>query len=157
MRPIAGANPVNHRFPSGPEVIGAGLASSAGSGNSVMTPAVVMRPIFPIAFGSRKLVSVNQRLPSGPAASPLHCAPTVGTGNSVTVPVGVIRQTVGPTTLNQRLPSAPAAIAPRGCVGPGNSVTTPAGVIRPTLWASLSVNQRFPSGPATMPQGPLFA
>src|SRR5512140_1347494 len=112
MRPIAGANPVNQRLPSGPEVIAHGPASSAGSGNSVTTPAVVIRPIFPMALGSRKLVSVNQRLPSEPAVSPLHWAPAVGTGNSVTVPVRVIRQTVGPTTLNQRLPSAPAAIAP---------------------------------------------
>src|SRR5579872_3114401 len=38
----------------------------------------------------------------------------------------------------------------------GNAVTTPRGVMRPILFAVISTNQRFPSGPCTMPYGPAF-
>ena len=40
--------------------------------------------------------------------------------------------------------------------GIANSVITPEVVIRPTFAASLSVNQSAPSGPSTMPCGPLL-
>ena len=39
-----------------------GWLAAVGTGNSVTTPAVVIRPIL------LPLISVNQRLPSGPAA-----------------------------------------------------------------------------------------
>src|SRR5258707_189842 len=38
-------NSVNHRAPSGPVVMKRGLAAAVGTANSVMAPAVVMRPI----------------------------------------------------------------------------------------------------------------
>ena len=38
-----------------------------------------------------------------------------------------------------------------------NSVTSPAGVIRPIRSPVCSVNQRLPSGPAVIPDGPLPA
>ena len=60
IRPIRlPVSSVNQRFPSGPLVIPNGPLG-AGSGNSVIAPAVVMRPIW---FASN---SVNQRLASGP-------------------------------------------------------------------------------------------
>jgi len=74
MRPIL-FSPVfvNHRFPSGPEAMPDKVTAvpddmMAVTGNSVTTPAGVMRPILPTAPVSTRAVSVNQRLPSGPAA-----------------------------------------------------------------------------------------
>ena len=51
-------------MPSGPAAMPKGLLLAVGMGNSVMTPAVVIRPILLPSY------SVNQRLPSGPAAMP---------------------------------------------------------------------------------------
>src|SRR5262249_48722228 len=53
---------INHKFPSGPATILPGLLLAVGSGNSVITPLGVMRPIL------LAVVSVNHKLPSGPAA-----------------------------------------------------------------------------------------
>src|ERR1700722_14285006 len=70
-RPHAGARAtlkpmiaVNHNAPSGPAVIILGWPNAADTGYSVISPAVVMRPIFPLK------VSVNHRAPSGPAVIP---------------------------------------------------------------------------------------
>jgi hypothetical protein len=58
------------------------LGVGEGSGNSVIVPAVVMRPIlFPSS-------SVNQRLPSEPTVIPLGKLVPVGIGNSVNATLG---------------------------------------------------------------------
>ena len=63
----------------------AGRLSGVETGNSVVAPVVVIRPIrLPDA-------SVNQSAPSGPAAMPAGRLSGVGTGNSVVAPVVVIR------------------------------------------------------------------
>ena len=110
---------MNHRLPSGPAVIPNGRLPAVGTGNSVITPAGVIRPIlFP-------MTSVNHRLPSGPTVIPLGKLPAVGTGNSVIAPAGVIRPILfALNPVNHRLPSGPAVI-PIGklsAVGTGNSV-----------------------------------
>ncbi len=66
------------RLPSEPAVMPLGRLLAVGIVNSMMTPAVVIRPTW------LALNSVNQRLSSGPAAMPLGPLPTVGTGNSLT-------------------------------------------------------------------------
>src|SRR6188474_1124408 len=71
-------NSVNHSAPSGPAVISWGALGLVGIGNSVMAPAVVIRPIL-CPFSS-----VNQSAPSGPAVMPAGRLTGVGTGNSVT-------------------------------------------------------------------------
>ena len=75
-----------------------------GTGNSVIAPAGVMRPILPAR-------SVNQRLPSGPTVMPSGVAFAVGIGNSATsVPVVVTLPILLPLySVNQRLPSGPTA------------------------------------------------
>ena len=55
---------VNHSAPSGPSVMPCGPLVMP-IGNSVITPAVVIRPIRPLSS------SVNQRLPSDPTAMPI--------------------------------------------------------------------------------------
>jgi len=67
MRPIwLPLDSVNQRAPSGPAAIPKGSPLAVGIANSVMTPAVVIFPIFEEERPERR--SVNQRLPSGPAA-----------------------------------------------------------------------------------------
>ena len=64
IRPILPLPSVNHSAPSGPAVINWGLLVAVGTGNSVMTPAVVIRPtLLPTS-------SVNHSAPSGPAVMP---------------------------------------------------------------------------------------
>src|ERR1700758_4942394 len=76
-----------------------------GKGNSVITPAVVIRPILLPAF------STNHRLPSGPAVIPSGDALAVGIGYSVIVPDVVMRPILfADRSVNQRAPSGPAAI-----------------------------------------------
>ena len=153
---------VNQRLPSGPAVIPTGpvvvvLAAlgeeGVGSANSVMMPAVVIRPIWLPSD------SVNQRLPSGPAAIPAGMLLAVGSANSVMMPAVVIRPIwLLPASANQRLPSGPA-VMPTGMlsgVGIANSVITPPGVIRPILSPNPSVNQRLPSGPTVITVGMLL-
>ena len=69
---------VNQRLPSGPAAIPNRPLPAVRTGNSVTTPAVVIRPIL------LPPPSVNQRLPSGPAAIAGGWLLAVGTGNSVT-------------------------------------------------------------------------
>src|SRR5580765_2213507 len=86
IRPILlPALSVNHRLPSGPDVMSKGADAAVGTRNSVMTPPVVMRPILlPDS-------SVNQRFPSVAAAMPSGSLPAVGTGNSTIAPSAGIR------------------------------------------------------------------
>jgi len=76
---------VNQRAPSGPAVMSDGKLSGVGMANSVMVPAVVIRPIL-LAPNS-----VNQRAPSGPAVMPTGKLLAVGRANSVMTPAVVIR------------------------------------------------------------------
>jgi hypothetical protein len=118
IRPILlGEVSVNHRFPSGPPAIEVGPLPEV-VGNSVIMPAVVIRPIL-------SAPSVNHKFPSGPAAMPPTPALAVGTGNSVTTPAVVIRPMLFPwLSVNHRLPSGPATISCgfRSAVGIGNSL-----------------------------------
>ena len=78
-------------------------AAAVGTLNSVMLPAVVMRPIL-LALGS-----VNQSAPSGPAVMKNGVEPAASE-NSVNVPDGVTRPILeGVCSANQTLPSEPAA------------------------------------------------
>src|SRR5882757_4337839 len=144
-RPMALAPPVsaNHTLPSGAATIAPGLPPD-GTGNSVMVPVGVMRPILRVSF------SVNQTLPSGPLTIPHALLAFVGMAHSVNVPVGVIRPILLPVlfcSVNQRLPSGPAVI-PAESRPPGTprSVIWPLGAAKPT--PCCFVYQTFPSGPA---------
>jgi hypothetical protein len=100
-------NSVNHTLPSGPVVIP--NVPPVEPGNSVITPAVVIRPMLSV-------LSVNQRFPSGPTVIPRGPLKGVGMGNSVMTPVVVIRpMLLAPYSANHRFPSGPAVI-PRGAV-----------------------------------------
>src|ERR1700692_2589256 len=70
----------NQRLPSGPFAMPSGKLDDDGSGNSVITPDGVIRPIFPLR------PSANQRLPSGPVTIACGREFEVGIGNSVTTP-----------------------------------------------------------------------
>src|ERR1017187_8611362 len=70
--PLSPANTANHSAPTGPVAMLPGKVS-AWRGYSVITPAVVIRPILPA------LPSVNQSAPSGPVTMP----PPHGRGYSV--------------------------------------------------------------------------
>jgi hypothetical protein len=74
--------PVNHNSPSSPVVI---IQASVpdGTGYSVMTPAVVIRPIFDVVT-----YSVNHSAPSGPAVIPEGWLAAEGTRYSVISNVG---------------------------------------------------------------------
>ena len=143
------------RLASGPvrrseNVVPAGR-TVVGTGNAVMTPAGVIRPIDPLAI-------VNHTLPSGPAVMALAM---LGTGKSLAAPeVGSMRPIAGKAlSVNHRFPSGPAVIA-SGCAlsrKNENWVNAPVGVICRMLLAAGSVNQRFPSAPAAMSAGPLSA
>src|SRR5216684_2952003 len=142
---------VNQRALSGPVVMLVGWLPD-GSGNSLIVPVGVMRPILPLWS------SVNQRLPSGPAVMPNKLL-RVGTGNSLIWPAGVMRPILptsvplcrlGIISVNQMAPSGPVVISLAKLLDDSeNSLIWPAGVMRPILPGS--VNQRLPSGPAVMP------
>ena len=77
-----------------------------GMENSVITPAVVMRPILFFE------VSVNHIAPSGPLVIPSGNAATVGSAYSVTVPLVVVRPTLLMLfSVNHNAPSGPLAIS----------------------------------------------
>src|SRR5438132_6566124 len=139
----------NHRLWSGPVTIPLGLGF--GIGNSVITPAGVMRTTFCTQN------SVNQTLPSGPQVTP--SAPTpLASGYLVTTPAGLtFRIQSGPfmepratiQTLPSGAPTIPSEPAP--VAGTANWVIEPAGVTRPSRFCPTSKNHTFPSGPAVMP------
>ena len=158
MRPTcAFSDSVNHIAPSGPFAMPNGTPLGVmPSVNSVISPAVVMRP-------TRSLMSVNQSVPAGPLAieygrlsslrpplnvstSPLvEMAPIAGTKMSSprsTVPV------------NQSRPSDPSAMPPAGSMAPVlNLVIVPSGVILAIVLVEISTNHMLASGPAVMPSG----
>src|SRR4051794_25808161 len=77
---------VNHSRPAA-AVMNVGSALAVGMGNSVTSPAGVIRPMrFAVAAAS-----VNQMLPSGPTVMAYGRAPAVGSAYSVIVPAVVIR------------------------------------------------------------------
>src|SRR5262245_17742289 len=100
MRPIfAFPGSVNHRLRSGPVVMPEGRLPAVGRGNSVITPAGVIRPIlFPV-------VSVNQRFPSGPGVITVGVDCPVGVGNAPKVnasELGTISKTMTRLTATTR-------------------------------------------------------
>ena len=148
IRPILPVS-VNQSAPSGPETIPCGSVPGVGSGYSVITPDVVIRPMAlpaPVVL----LDSVNQRAPSGPLAIPTAA---VGGEYSVITPAVVTRPM--PPKVNQSAPSGPAAISDTvrpWSTGP-NAVATHAVVIcqiskpvpRPTR--TIAANHNAPSDP----------
>src|SRR5579864_3983507 len=77
MRPmLLPFSSVNQSAPSGPVVMPLGLEEGVSTGYSMITPAVVMRPILPTP-------SVNQSAPSGPAVIATVKLEGVGIGYSV--------------------------------------------------------------------------
>src|SRR2546428_256625 len=84
-RPILLEHSVNHTLPSGPAAMKAGRLFAVGTGNSVISPAGVIRPIW---FA---LISVNHRFPSEPEAMSSGSLFAVGTGNSIRLPEVLIR------------------------------------------------------------------
>ena len=100
-------------------------------------------------------LSVNQTFPSGPAAIPIGMLPAFRPllNSLIACVVGLIIPTalVVPGSLNHMLPSGPIAIDRTALPGFRplvNSVIVPPVVIRPTA-PFRSLNQRFPSEPAT--------
>ena len=83
-------------MPSGP-------APGVVSGNSVIAPAVVMRPILLPAF------SQNHSAPSGPGMMPIGLAFGVGMSNSVKVPLSGSKRPIFevPLSQNHRCRSGP--------------------------------------------------
>src|SRR5208283_5103045 len=91
-------------FPSGPVVIWVGAPLIVGIGYKVITPAVVILPIFP------PVGSVNHKLPSGPDVIPNGLLPEA-TAYSVIIPSIVILPIWSAYgSVNQRLPSGPDVI-----------------------------------------------
>src|SRR5258708_3024396 len=139
MRPILPLCPlltasVNQRLPSEPDTMLKRWLAGVEIGNSVIWPAVVIRPILPtiVALWGLGIVSVNQRALSDPdVMSP----PTLleGSGNAVIWPFGVMRP-IAPPSVNQRLPSGPVVMLEAKLLDwSGNSVILPVGVMRPIL------------------------
>src|SRR5579864_247234 len=126
MRPILEVEKklsANHRAPSGPFVIPTGLELGVGSGNSVIAPVVVMRPIL------LPLFSVNHRAPSGPTVMPNGKALGVGKGYSVKTPAVVTRPIllVALFSANQKAPSGPLVMSAGKALAVGmvNSLNRP--------------------------------
>src|SRR5437763_1797773 len=110
-------------LPSGPAAMPNGNDDRVGIGNSVIAPAVVIRPIL------LPLSSVNQRLPSAPAGAPRTWPVAVGMGKVLTLPDVVIRPTSAPplappAPVNHRASSGPAAISVRAAASVENSRTS---------------------------------
>src|SRR5258706_577627 len=164
-------NSVNHSAPSGPVVMPSAKVRGVGIGNSVITPAVVMRPILP-GTDSLAKTSVYHSAPSGPVVINWGTLGVVGIVNSVITPAVVMRPTLpvfnsvnhsapsGPVVMtsvklsvNHSAPSGPVVMptGPLPLVGSGNSVITPSVVMRPILLPDCSVNHSAPSGPVVMP------
>src|SRR6516225_6365760 len=108
-------------LPSGPGAIPQGALLEVGMGNSVTTPAVVIRPIW---FAPN---SVNHRLPSEPTAMLVGPLPDVmPLENMVTWPEGAIRPILlNEDSVNHRLPSGPGVMLEGAPAGTGNSLMLP--------------------------------
>src|SRR5258707_1088344 len=109
-RPILLLRSVIHRALSCAVVMMADELSGAGSGNSLMWPAGVMRPILPtnVRLCTLGIISVNQMAPSGPVVISLAKL-LDDSENSLIWPAGVMRPIL-PGSVNQRLPSGPAVM-----------------------------------------------
>ena len=82
------------------------MLSAPGSAYSVITPAVVIRPIL------LPLDSVNHSAPSGPAVMSARNASGVGSGYSVSWPSLVSRPIALPrSSLNHSAPSEPSTMS----------------------------------------------
>src|SRR5258708_6590286 len=97
----------NHRLPSGPAVMPAGLLLSVGIGNSVIIPASVIRPMRLVPVVSAP-DSTNQRLLSGPLVMPCGWLLVVGIEVSVIVPSIAMRPILLPkSSVNHSALSGP--------------------------------------------------
>src|SRR5262249_401814 len=115
--------------PSGPAVMPPSKVLALGIGNSAITPAVVMRPIWLLPF------SMNHSAPSGPVVMREGALPAVGIVNStVNTPAALIRPillTAG--SVNHIAPSGPVVIPSGGVESrPSVRVTASACWARPT-------------------------
>src|SRR5579859_2027331 len=139
---------MNHGSPSGPTMrssMSVLVAGAVGVATSVITPAVVIRPML--------MPHLNQRLPSGPLTIPPGEHPgeigySVITPDVVALPIFCVEYSV-----NHRLPSGPVVtvLPPMPPEGKGYSVMTPAFVIL-AIWAN-STNHTLLSGPRVNPVG----
>src|SRR5258707_13410636 len=87
-------------------VISVGALTAVGTGNSVITPAVVIRPIL------LPTCSANHSAPSGPVVMPAGVPPAVGIGNSVITPAVVMRPILLlKASVNHSAPSGPVVIS----------------------------------------------
>jgi len=93
-------------LPSGPHTMPSGPAFGVGTGNSVISPDGVIRPILLAAF------SQNHSAPSPPGAMPTGRLFGVGVGNSAELrSFGFSRPIFdAPFSQNHRLPSRPATM-----------------------------------------------
>src|SRR5215470_3116006 len=90
---------VNHSAPSGPAVMpGRPAGVLAGRGNSIISPAGVIRPIL----GGEDEDSVNHSAPSGPTVMSVGALLAVGIGNSVKVTANA-RPAAPPTAHNETI------------------------------------------------------
>ena len=142
---------MNHRFPSGPEVIDVGPLDAVIE-NSVIVPEVVIRPIFDAPVLGEPQIAV------GAGGDPLRLAagrqsrgeqrdrPRRGDPADALVPRGRLGE--------PQVPVGPA-VMPHGAAPEDSeySVIDPPVVILPMSLACSSVNHRFPSGPAVIIHG----
>src|SRR5260370_14678403 len=122
-----------------------------GIGNSVITPAVVMRPILP-GTDSLAKPSVYHSTPSDPVVINWGTLGVVGILNSVITPAVVMRPMLPVlNSVNHNAPSGPVVMTSGKllAVGIGKSVAAPAVVVRPILLAPLpgSFDPNPPSRP----------
>src|SRR5260370_178477 len=80
---------------------------SPSAGNSVTTPAVVMRPILPAVGWAKLARSVNHSAPSGPVVRPKSWPLPRGIGNSLITPAVGRRPLVLPASSNHSPPPPP--------------------------------------------------
>src|SRR5439155_3512375 len=152
LRPIPPSS-VNQSAPSGPVVIQVTSRTVLPTGNSVMWPRLVTRPIvsFPgLAYQSAP--SEPTVSPSGPCGYPqsVHA----GTSNSVMSPLVVIRPIPRPDdSLNQSAPSGPLTIV-RATAGFGSGKNeNPLESRLPIPGGEITVYQTAPSAPFAIPCG----
>src|SRR5580704_6196186 len=113
MRPIAWLPwSVNHKAPSGPRAMPARSDPPPVTGNSLIDPEVVIRPIL------EATLSTNHKLPSGPETMASGPANELESGNSLNDPDVVTRPILpGLDSVNHNAPSGPA-VMPTGMLAP---------------------------------------